>query len=97
MPFLDHFLEKDETYFNTYAEAVQYALDHAEKKGFTYDEDEYFSIVATGSKKPSAGKTTSWKLPLLKGEKATKKMLVVSVYHRDDANSKPFELTYYIS
>jgi hypothetical protein len=85
--------EVKDIYFNTYSEAVQFALKDAEKKGFTYDEDEYMTIVATGTKKPSEGKTTSFKLPLLKAGKPVKKMLIVNVYN----TGKKFELNHYIS
>ena len=35
--------EGDQVYHKSYSSAVQYALDQAKKKGFTYDDDEYFS------------------------------------------------------
>ncbi|MDY0215270.1 MAG: hypothetical protein RBS24_07160 [Bacilli bacterium] len=86
--------EGDQVYHKSYSSAVQYALDQAKKKGFTYDDDEYFSIVATGTKKPSVGKTTKFSLPLYKGEKKVKPALHVQVYGMDSGN---YELNYYIS
>lgn len=80
--------------FNTYSAAVQHALKTLDKGKFTYNDDEYHSIVAGGSKKPSVGKTTSWKLPLIKDGKEIKKMLVVNVYGKENGK---YELNHYIS
>lgn len=80
----------------TYSAAVQYALDDVKKSGLTYNDDEYSNIVATSSKKPGVGKTTSWKLPLYKSDGKTdaKKMLVVNVYGKENGK---YELNHYIS
>lgn len=81
--------------FKTYADAVQYALRDVEKAKLTYNDDEYHNIVATGSKKPGIGKTTSWKLPLYKTDgKPVRKMLIVNVYGKENGR---YELNHYIS
>lgn len=82
--------------FKSYSDAVQFALKDVEKAKLTYNDDEYHSIVASGSKKPGVGKTTSWKLPLYKadGVTATKKMLIVNVYGKENGK---YELNHYIS
>lgn len=86
----------DENNFSTYSAAVQHALTKIAKAKLTYNEDEYHSVVATGSKKPGIGKTTTWKLPLYKadGITATKKVLVVNVYGKENGK---YELNAYVS
>jgi len=91
MKTLEQFIT-EQTYFNSYSEAVQFALKTAEKRGFTYDDDEYFDVVASGTKKPSKDKTTSFKLPLHKNGKS-KNMLVVNVFN----TGKKYELNHYVS
>ncbi len=81
--------------FPTYSAAVQFALGDIKKANLEYNDDEYHSIVATGSKKPGVGKTTSWKLPLYKKDGSeAKKMLVVNVYGKENGK---YELNHYIS
>jgi len=86
----------DENNFKTYSDAVQFALTKVSKAKLTYNDDQYHSIVATGSKKPSLGKTTSWKLPLYKADGTTtaRKMLIVNVYAKENGK---YELNSYIS
>jgi hypothetical protein len=88
--------DKEQVYFPTYSEAVQYALEQAEKKGYSYDEDESFRIIATGTKKPAPGKTTKFILPLLKNGKETSKGLAVQVYNAEK-DTDTYELNYYIN
>lgn len=92
--FKEFIAEADEVYFKSYSSAVAFALEKIKKAKLEYNEDEYFDIVATGSKKPSEGKTTSWKLPLYKDGKLVKKMLVVNVFGMPSGN---YELNSYIS
>jgi phage shock protein A len=84
----------EDIYFQTYSGAVQHAVDTATKKGYGYDQDDYDRIVANNSKKPSAGKTTKFILPLIKEGKRSG--LTVAVYCTDANTPKPYELTYYI-
>jgi len=86
--------KKQETYFDTYSAAVQYALDLI-PSNLTYNDDEYHNIVASGTKKPGKDKTTSFKLPLYKGDKHVK-LLVVNVYNRG-SDKNPYELNAYVS
>jgi len=79
--------------YDTYSGAVQKALDDVEKRGFEYDEDVYMSI-STMYKKPSVGKTVSWKLPLTKNGKEVRQRLIVNVYGLE---SGKYELNHYIS
>ena len=78
----------------TYSSAVQHALEQAEKRGFEVDMDEYDRKVALGPKKPSAGKTNSFSIGLMKGGKEQKKALHFQVYNADN---NFYELNMYIS
>lgn len=56
----------DTNNFDTYAQAVGYALGSIDfaSNGYVYDLDEYVSIIAEGARKPERGQTTTWALPL---------------------------------
>jgi len=75
-------------YHKTFSGAMQHAYAHAKKKGFTVDNDEIDSKVATGPKKPSSGKTNRYILGTDK-----KKNLHVQVANLDN---KRYELNMYI-
>ena len=89
---MDHIDEKKgsdyELYHKTFSGAMQHAYAHAKKKGFTVDPDEIDNKVATGPKKPSAGKTNRYILGTDKKQK-----LHVQVANLDN---KRFELNMYI-
>lgn len=87
---------KEQVYFPTYSAAVQHALEQAEKKGYSYDENDSFRIIATGTKKPAAGKTTKFILPLMQDGKEVNKGLNVQVYNAERAKDT-YELNYYIN
>jgi len=82
-----------ETYHKDYSSAVQTAIKQAEKRGFEVDMDDWHDKVATGPKKPSAGKTNSFSVKLKKDGKESKKALHLQVYNMD--NHK-YELNMYI-
>ena len=77
-----------ELYHKTFSAAMQHAYAHAKKKGFTVDPDEIDNKVATGPKKPSAGKTNRYILGTDKRQK-----LHVQVANLDN---KRYELNMYI-
>lgn len=77
-------------YYETYSEAVQAALDSI--GSLTYNEDDYFTIVATNSFRPGIGKTTRWILPLYNNGKQNR-VLVVNVYGMESGN---YELNSYV-
>ncbi len=77
-----------ELYHKTFSGAMQHAYAHAKKKGYTVDPDEIDNKVATGPKKPSAGKTNRYILGTDKKQK-----LHVQVANLDN---KRFELNMYI-
>jgi len=82
-----------EIYHKDYSSAVQAAIKQAEKRGFEVDMDDWHDKVATGPKKPSAGKTNSFSVKLKKDGKESKKALHLQVYNMD--NHK-YELNMYI-
>ena len=82
-----------EVYHKDYSGAVQAAIKQAEKRGFEVDMDDWHDKVATGPKKPSAGKTNSFSVKLKKDGKESKKALHLQVYNMD--NHK-YELNMYI-
>jgi len=82
-----------EIYHKDYSSAVQTAIKQAEKRGFEVDMDDWHDKVATGPKKPSAGKTNSFSVKLKKDGKESKKALHLQVYNMD--NHK-YELNMYI-
>jgi hypothetical protein len=82
-----------EIYHKDYSSAVQTAIKQAEKRGFEVDMDDWHDKVATGPKKPSAGKTNSFSVKLKKDGKESKKALHLQVYNMD--NHK-YELNTYI-
>lgn len=87
-----------DVYFDTYSAAVQHAIADAEKQGYHYNEDEYFRIVNTGSRKPSGGGSTRWSLPLYKSGKSSSSVsLHVQVFDRGLKTTRNnYELNHYI-
>jgi len=82
-----------EVYHKDYSTAVQAAIKQAEKRGFEVDMDDWHDKVATGPKKPSAGKTNSFSVNLMKDGKESKKKLHLQVYNMDN---QKYELNMYI-
>ena len=91
--------EASDTYCKSASEAVTYAREMAEKKGYEIDEQDWFSQVAMGGKysrfRPSTGKTTKAIVGLLKNGKPQRKSLSISLYGMP--SGKTYELTYYIN
>ena len=80
--------EKYDLYHKDFSDAMQHAYDYAKSKmGITVDPKEIDNKVATGPKKPSEGKTNTYKL---KGKGGN---LQIQVYNK--GGSKPFELNMY--
>jgi hypothetical protein len=75
-------------YHKDFSSAMQHAYDHAKKKhGITINPKEIDDKVASGPRKPSEGKTNTYRL---KGDKGA---IQVQVYNK--GGSKPFELNMY--
>jgi len=90
--------EANDTYFKSASEAVEYAREMAEKKGYEIDEDDWQSQIGFGGKynrlRPGVGKTHSFIVQLLKNGKPQRKALSISLY---GMGSGSYELTYYIN
>jgi hypothetical protein len=90
--------EANDTYFNSFTDAVNYARKATEKRGFEINEDDWQTQIALGGKysrsRPSVGKTNTFSVGLLKGGKPQRKNLNISVYGME---SGKFELTHYIN
>jgi hypothetical protein len=85
-------------YFKSATEAVTYAREQAEKKGFEIDDQDWNSEITMGGRysrtRPGVGKMHSFSIGLLKGGKPQKKNLNISLYGME---SGKFELTFYIN
>ena len=90
--------EANDIYFKSATEAVTYAREMAEKKGYEIDEDDWQSQIALGGKygriRPGKEKTTDATIGLLKNGKPQRKALQISLYGMP---SGKYELTYYIN
>ena len=88
----------DDTYFQSFTDAAQYARDYAERKGYTIDEDDWYSKVAMGGRytrsRPSKGKSHSFTVGLFKNDKPQRKSLHFQVYGME---SGTYELNLYIA
>ena len=79
---------KYELYHKDFSSAMQHAYHVAKKHhGITIDPEEIDNKVATGPRKPSEGKTNTYRL---KGDKGA---VQIQVYNK--GGSKPFELNMY--
>ena len=81
-------------YHRLYSDAVGEAIGLANRNGYDVDGDDLFHRVTTGPRKPSEGKTNSFKLALTKNGKETRRMLVFQIY---GLQRGMYELTAYIS
>ena len=71
-------------YHNDFSSAMQHAYDHAKKKfGITIDKSEIDDKVATGPRKPTRGKTNSYRL---KGDKGTVRVQVYNMGNKFELN-----------
>lgn len=90
--------EANDTYFKSASEAVEYAREMAEKKGYEIDEDDWQTQIGMGGKhnrlRPGVGKTHSFTVGLTKNGKPQRKALNISLY---GMGSGSYELTYYIN
>jgi hypothetical protein len=84
---------QNDTYFKTYTDCINAALDYANKKGFETDKEELANIVGVNSKRPRTGQTTKVTIPLYKNSKLQRKYLHIQVYGMENS----FELTKYIN
>ena len=78
----------------TYSSAVDEALKVADKQGYEVDMDDYFNQIATGPRKPSDGKTNTFKISLTKKGKEQRKKLQIQIYGK---GKHGYELNCYIA
>lgn len=84
-----------QVYHSTYSSAVSTALEIAKSRGYELDDDEIFSIVSSGPRKPVKGDTNRFSIPLYRNDKAVREQLHIQIYNKG-GNIKPFELNAYI-
>jgi hypothetical protein len=71
---------KYDVYHNSYTSAIQSAREYAEKQGYTINDDDSFTKIGLGPRKPSEGKTNRFSIELFKDGKVQRKMLQIQVY-----------------
>ncbi len=81
-------------YHKSYTDAINTALEYAEKRGYEYDKTDTFNIIGLGPKKPSDGKTNRLTIPLIKNGKPQRKNLQIQVYGMGEGR---YELNAYIA
>ena len=84
---------KYEVYHNTYTSAVNAALDYAERNGYTYDQEEVFTKIGMGNRKPDEGVTNKFTINLFKDGIESRKALQIQIYGMRDK----YELNSYIN
>jgi hypothetical protein len=81
-----------EVYHKSYTSAIEAAREYAEKKGFEIDNDDSFTKIGMGPRKPSEGKTNKFSIQLSKDGKLQRKQLHIQVYGMKNS----YELNAYI-
>jgi hypothetical protein len=81
-----------EVYHKSYTSAIEAAREYAEKKGFEIDNDDSFTKIGMGPRKPSEGKTNKFSIQLSKDGKLQRKQLHIQVYGMRNS----YELNAYI-
>lgn len=81
-----------EVYHKSYTSAIEAARAYAEKKGYEINNDDAFTKIGVGPRKPSPGKTNRFSIELSKDGKIQKKMLHLQVYGMKNS----YELNAYI-
>ena len=81
-----------ETYHKSYTSAINAAKEYAEKKGYEINDDDSFTKIGMGPRKPSEGKTNRFSIELSKDGKVQRKQLHIQVYGMKDT----YELNAYI-
>jgi hypothetical protein len=81
-----------EVYHKSYTSAIEAAREYAEKKGYEINNDDSFTKIGMGPRKPSEGKTNRFDIELSKDGKVQKKKLQIQVYGMKNS----YELNAYI-
>lgn len=89
--------KQNDTYFDTYTDAVNFAISSITKKGFDEPDPEMLAdLIGLKSKRPKSGETTRLSMPLFKLGKEQRKNMHIQVYNRE-TEIKTFELNFYVS
>ena len=81
-----------EVYHKSYTSAIEAAREYAEKKGYEINNDDAFTKIGMGPRKPSEGKTNRFSIELSKDGKVQRKKLQIQVYGMRNS----YELNTYI-
>lgn len=81
-----------EVYHKSYTSAINAAREYAEKKGYEINNDDAFTKIGMGPRKPSEGKTNRFSIELSKDGKLQRKQLHIQVYGMKNS----YELNTYI-
>ncbi len=81
-----------ETYHKSYTSAINAAREYAEKKGYEINDDDAFTKIGMGPRKPSEDKTNKFSIELSKDGKPSRKQLHIQVYGMRNS----YELNAYI-
>ncbi len=81
-----------EVYHKSYTSAINAAREYAEKKGYEINNDDAFTKIGMGPRKPSEGKTNRFDIELSKDGKVQRKKLQIQVYGMRNS----YELNAYI-
>jgi len=81
-----------EVYHKSYTSAIEAARAYAEKKGYEINNDDAFTKIGMGPRKPSEGKTNRFDIELSKDGKVQRKKLQIQVYGMRNS----YELNAYI-
>jgi len=81
-----------EVYHKSYTSAINAAREYAEKKGYDINDDDSFTKIGMGPRKPSEGKTNKFSIELSKDGKPSRKQLHIQVYGMRNS----YELNAYI-
>ena len=81
-----------EVYHKSYTSAIEAARAYAEKKGYEINNDDAFTKIGMGPRKPSEGKTNRFDIELSKDGKVQRKRLQIQVYGMRNS----YELNAYI-
>lgn len=81
-----------EVYHKSYTSAINAAREYAEKQGYEINDDDAFTKIGMGPRKPSEGKTNRFSIELSKDGKVQRKQLHIQVY----GMKNQYELNAYI-
>jgi hypothetical protein len=80
-----------EVYHDTMADAFTEVRKQLKKNGYKFDEEDYYHKVSIGPRKPSKGKTNTYKVEIVDTKNGKKKLAQIQIYN----TGKKFELNFY--